>query len=88
MTVFAVVDMGLNMKGFTGDLQERYGSDSYQAYRDNYTTSAQLVSDARADAGDRFFRMGSLAERGLNSPLSFGYPGITHYSSFYNHDVN
>lgn len=84
----AVLDMGLNMRGFTASLQEQYGSDSYQAYRSNYTASAQLTDAAKADSGGRFFRMGSLAERGLNAPLSFGYPGISHYSSFYNYKVN
>ena len=84
----AVVDMGFNMKGIAASLQEEYGSDSYQAYQAYYTACAQLVSAALADSGGRFFRMGSMEERGLNSPLSFGYPGITHYSSFYNYNVN
>lgn len=84
----AVIDMGLNMKGFTASLQEQYGSDSYQAYRSSYAAGAQLAGAAKVDSGGRFFRMGSLAERGLNGPLSFGYPGITHYSSFFNYNVN
>lgn len=88
LAAVAVLDMGVNMRGFAGSLQEQYGSDSYQAYQSNYAASAQLADAAKADSGGRFFRMGSLAERGLNAPLSFGYPGISHYSSFYNYKVN
>ena len=32
--------------------------------------------------------MGATSDRGLNAPLSFGYNGITHYSSFFNSEVN
>ena len=32
--------------------------------------------------------MGAAEDRGHNGPLAFGYPGITHYSSLYNYDVN
>ena len=32
--------------------------------------------------------MGATEDRGFNSPLAFGYAGITHYSSLYNYDVN
>ena len=56
--------------------------------RDYCAANEKLVEAARADAGDRFFRMGATEDRGHNSPLSFGYPGITHYSSLYNDDVN
>lgn len=86
--VFAVADMGLNAKGLVNDLQERYSSNSYQAYQDYYTSNAKLAAAAKADAGGGFYRMGAAEDRGLNTPLAFGYPGITHYSSFYNYDIN
>lgn len=88
LVVFAVADMGLNAKGALGDLQERYGSNSYQAYQEFHTTNTRLVEAAEADAGDGFSRIGAVYDRGLNMPLAFGYPGITHYSSFYNYRVN
>lgn len=88
LVAFAVADMGLNAKGLINDLQERCGSNSYQAYRDYYISNAELAAAAEADAGGGFYRMGAVEDRGLNTPLAFGYPGITHYSSFYNYDVN
>lgn len=88
LVAFAVADMGLNAKGAINDLQERYGSDSYQAYRDYHVSNAELAAAAEADAGGGFYRMGAVEDRGFNTPLAFGYPGITHYSSFYNYDVN
>ena len=83
-----VLEMGWNTKGILNGLEGQFHSDSYQAYRDYYTANARLVEAAKADAGDGFFRMGATEDRGHNSPLSFGYPGITHYSSLYNYDVN
>ena len=88
LVAFAVADMGLNAKGLINDLQERCGSNSYQAYRDYYISNAELAAAAEADASGGFYRMGAVEDRGLNTPLAFGYPGITHYSSFYNYDVN
>lgn len=88
LVAFAVADMGLNAKGLIDDLQERCGSNSYQAYRDYYISNAELATAAEADAGGGFYRMGAVEDRGLNTPLAFGYPDITHYSSFYNYDVN
>ena len=88
LAAFAVADMGLNARGVVNDLQERYGSNSYQAYWDYYSSNAELTAAAASDAGGGFYRMGAVEDRGLNTPLAFGYPGITHYSSFYNYDVN
>ena len=88
LVAFTVADMGLNAGGVINDLQERYGSNSYQAYRDYHVSNAELAAAAEADAGGGFYRMGAVEDRGLNTPLAFGYPGITHYSSFYNYDVN
>ncbi len=88
LAVFVVVEMGLNTKGLLAGLQERYGSDSYLSYQKNYAASAQLAAAAREDAGERFYRVGSFADRGQNNPLAVGYPGITHYSSLYHYNVN
>lgn len=88
LAVFTVVELGFNTKTILGGLEKQFGSDSYRAYREYYAANAQLVEAAKEDAGDGFFRMGAAEDRGFNSPLSFGYPGITHYSSLYNDHVN
>ena len=90
LALLTVWDLGFNTKSIIGGLERQLGCDSYQAYRTNYINNAQLTAAAKADAGENFFRMGSMKEedRSLNSPLAFGYPGITHYSSAYNYDVN
>ena len=61
---------------------------SYGTYWDYYTANAELVDIASGDSGGEFCRMNSAEDRGHNAPLSFGYPGITHYSSVYNTEVN
>ncbi|MBD5098502.1 MAG: YfhO family protein [Clostridiales bacterium] len=88
LAVLTVLELGFNTKTILGGLEGQFGSDSYQVYRDYYTANAQLVETAKEDAGYEFFRMGAGSDRGFNSPLSFGYPGITHYSSLYNYGVN
>lgn len=88
LVLFAMADMGMNTRGMLANMQERYGSDSYQYYHNNYTVSARLTDVAWADAAGAFHRMGAVGDRGQNGPLAFGYPGITHYSSLYNYDLN
>ncbi len=88
LAVLTVVEMGWNARSVVSGMQTRYGSDSYQGYRANYTAGAQLAAASRLDAGPRFARMGSTADRGQNNPLALGYPGITHYSSLYHYGVN
>ncbi len=88
LAVFTVAELGWNARAVISGMQERYGSDSCQGYRDSYAATAQLVSASRLDAGPRFARLGSTADRGHNNPLAQGYPGITHYSSLYNYGVN
>lgn len=88
LAVFTVAELGFNTKTILGGLEKQFGSESYQAYREYYAANAQLVEAAKGDAEDGFFRMGAAEDRGFNSPLSFGYPGITHYSSLYNDHVN
>ena len=86
--LFTVAELGGNAQYLLGRLEGQFVSASYQEYRDYYSANASLVSAAQADGGDGFFRMGATEDRGHNSPLSFGYPGLTHYSSLYNYDVN
>ena len=83
-----VLELSVNTVSILSGLEEQYGSDPYGAYQSSYTANAALVKAAREDAGDEFFRMGATEDRGFNSPLAFGYAGLTHYSSLYNYDVN
>ena len=69
------------LKGVDG----QFGYESYTAYHDYYTINEELLSHMEEDG---FYRVGAASDRGFNSPLSFGYNGITHYSSVYNKEVN
>lgn len=88
LTVLTVFELVFNTESILSGLMGQFGCDSYSAYRSYYEANEALVEAARADAGGDFFRLGTTEDRGHNSPLSFGYPGITHYSSLYNYDVN
>ena len=88
LAVVTAAELGLNARAILGGLEDQFHSASYQEYREDYEANAQLTAAAKEDARGRFFRMGAVADRGHNSPLAFGYPGITHYSSLYNYDVN
>lgn len=88
LVCLTVLELGLNTMGILSGLMGQFGCDSYGAYRAYYEANEELVEAARADAGGSFFRLGATDDRGHNSPLSFGYPGLTHYSSLYNYDVN
>lgn len=84
-------EMGANARVIlqTIDGAERY--QSYSAYAQDYAQNAALVRRAGEDApAGEFYRVGATRDRVLNvnSPLSFGYNGITHYSSCYNTQVN
>ena len=83
-----VLELSANTVSILSGLERQYGSDSYEEYRSGYSANAALVRAAREDAGDGFFRMGATEDRGFNSPLAFGYAGLTHYSSLYNYNVN
>lgn len=70
-------------------ISQTEGYASYPAYQEYYAANAALVERAQALAAqDGFYRMGSTRDRGLNAPLSFGYHGLTHYSSFFSSQVN
>ncbi len=84
----SVLELGWNTKSILGELENQFRSDSYAAYRADYAANEAVVEAAYADAAGEFFRMGAAQDRGHNSPLAFGYPGLTHYSSLYNGDVN
>ena len=88
LVLLSVLELGFNTKSILSGLEKQFHSDSYAAYRADYAANAQLVAKAKEDAGEEFFRMGAAEDRGHNGPLAFGYPGITHYSSLYNYDVN
>ena len=88
LALLTAAELAVNARAILGGLEGQFHSASYQGYRDYCAANEKLVEAARADAGERFFRLGAAEDRGHNSPLAFGYPGITHYSSLYNDDVN
>ena len=88
LVCLTVLELLVNTTSILMDLEKQFGSVSYRAYREYYAANGALTEIARKDSGEGFFRMGAAEDRGHNSPLSFGYPGITHYSSLYNYDVN
>ena len=83
---FTAWELGYNAQETMLDIQAVFGCQSYADYVSYYRENETLVAQAQED-GD-FFRMGATYDRGDNSPLSFGYAGITHYSSIYNKQVN
>ena len=88
LAAFTVLELGFNAESILGGLESQFHSDSYRAYREDYAANAQLTAAAKENAGGGFYRIGATEDRGHNSPLAFGYPGITHYSSLYNGQVN
>ena len=88
VAAFTLLELGGNAWAVLGGLAGQYGSESYARYQNYYAANERLAQAAAEDAGGGFYRMGAAEDRGLNSPLSFGYPGITHYSSLYNGQVN
>lgn len=83
---FTAWELGYNTQETLLDIRAVFGCQSYSDYVAYYQENEALVEQAQED-GD-FFRMGATYDRGDNSPLSFGYAGITHYSSIYNKQVN
>lgn len=81
-------EMGANATNIFQTIDQGEAYQSYAAYQEDYRANAALVSAAQADGDQPFYRMGATYDRGLNGPLTFGYRGITHYSSLYNHHVN
>jgi len=85
LTALLCWELGYNTHTIFKGVDGQFGYESYSAYHDYYTINERLLSHAEEDG---FYRVGATNDRGFNSPLSFGYPGITHYSSVYNKDVN
>lgn len=84
---FTAWELGYNTQSTMEDIQSVFGKQSYESYVSYYRDDQTLVEEAQAQNTD-FYRMGATYDRGDNSPLSFGYAGITHYSSIYNKQVN
>lgn len=80
-------EVSYNTQSTLQDIQRVFGKQSYESYVSYYRDNQALVEEAQAQNSD-FYRMGATYDRGDNSPLSFGYAGITHYSSIYNKQVN
>lgn len=88
LLLLTVGELHYNTETLLNVLDGIFHYQSYGAYWDYYTANAELVDIANEDSGGEFCRMNSAQDRGHNAPLSFGYPGITHYSSVYNTEVN
>lgn len=86
--LLTVGELHYNTESLLNVLDGIFHYQSYGAYWDYYTANEELVDIANRDSGGEFCRMNSAEDRGHNAPLSFGYPGITHYSSVYNTEVN
>lgn len=85
LTLLLCGELGYNAHAILTGVDDQFGYESYAAYHDYYTINEELLSQMDEDG---FYRVGATRDRGFNSPLSFGYNGITHYSSVYNQDVN
>lgn len=78
-------ELGVNTYVLLRGVDNQFGYESYSDYLSYYSSNEELLTRAEKDT---FYRVGATTDRGFNSPLSFGYAGITHYSSVYNGDVN
>lgn len=85
LTLILCGELGYNAHAILKGVDREFGYESYTAYHDYYTVNEALLAHMDKNG---FYRVGATADRGFNSPLSFGYNGITHYSSVYNKEVN
>lgn len=82
-------ELGYNAAATFRGIDQAHRYESYTSYQAYYGANAALAARAQDLAGSgHFYRVGATRDRGLNAPLSFGYPGITHYSSFFNSRLN
>lgn len=89
LAVLLCWEMGANARVIFQTINGTEAYTTYAAYTADYAANARLVERAEEEAPEgAFYRMGSTHDRGCNAPLSFGYNGITHYSSIYNARVN
>ncbi len=85
LTVLLCAELGYNTHATLTGIDSQFHYQSYAAYQQYYAANAALLEQTDQDG---FYRVGATEDRGFNSPLTFGYPGVTHYSSLYNKDVN
>ncbi len=88
LLALALLDVSLNTKAILAGVDGQFRYQSNAAYQADYAANAELTAAAYEDNDEPFFRIGATEDRGHNGPLAFGYPGLTHYSSLYNLDVN
>lgn len=88
LLALTAAELALNCLVILRGVDSQFRYESFSDYYAYYTANAALVDEAESDSGGAFCRIGATSDRGFNSPLSFGYPGITHYSSVYDKDVN
>lgn len=75
-----------NGKSMIEGLDKQFGYKPLAEYEGFYQELKPLVERAEADEG--FYRIEKTFERSKNDAMTFGYNGITHYSSAYNGQVN
>ena len=88
LLALTAAELALNCLVILRGVDSQFRYESFSDYYAYYTANAALVDEAESASGGAFCRVGATSDRGFNSPLSFGYPGITHYSSVYDKDVN
>ena len=88
LAVWTVGEVGWNARTVLDAIDREFGYHSYGDYVAHYEGRARLVQEAEVDSGGRFVRLSALTDRSKNEPLAFGYPGITHYSSLFDHRLN
>lgn len=88
LLALTAAELALNCLVILRGVDSQFRYESFSDYYAYYTANAALVDEAESASGGGFYRVGATEDRGFNSPLSFGYPGITHYSSVYDKDVN
>lgn len=88
LLALTAAELALNCLVILRGVDSQFRYESFSDYYAYYTANAALVDEAESASGGGFYRVGATEDRGFNSPLSFGYPGVTHYSSVYDKDVN
>ena len=88
LLALTAAELALNCLVILRGVDSQFRYESFSDYYAYYTANEALVDEAESASGGAFCRIGATSDRGFNSPLSFGYPGITHYSSVYDKDVN
>lgn len=88
LLILTSLELSLNTSVILRGIDSQFHYESFSEYSQYYTDTESLIQAAYMDDDYSFYRIGATEDRGFNSPLSFGYPGITHYSSLYDRDVN